>query len=379
MWLLPHWGAQSLRVRRGLPQPLPIPLLPCQGSCSQCSRVPTSGWHSLPASLMVVTESRGLFSIVKDFGIPMPWGLHFELSWRFRRTVGRICTLVLTTCGQEVLLPLSFLLMVERTSPYLVPWHALCCFRHISLNPVTVIPPCSGDTETVNLARGHVASTSARDPHTSAEGVWGRGSSPSELRGVRAPHLFSAPCFWNSASQSCAQSSLCRGGTGRWWWERAALSRRSRSLYLPVCEYGVSHWFICMLKNPCVPGISPVSLLHRLLPPSPGTTQLSQSSALGSPHHTASSHCMVLCMFQCYFLKSSHPLLPPLCPKVCSLRLCLLCCPACRIISTTFLGSLYMCESVAFVFLFLADFTLYNRLWVYPPHLDWLECIPFYS
>ena len=45
---------------------------------------------------------------------------------------------------------------------------------------------------------------------------------------------------------------------------------------------------------------------------------------------------------QCYSLKSSHPRLPPLSPKFCSLYLCLLCCPACRIISTIFLNSIYM-------------------------------------
>ena len=44
-------------------------------------------------------------------------------------------------------------------------------------------------------------------------------------------------------------------------------------------------------------------------------------------------------MFQCGSLKSSHPRLLPWSPKVCSLHLCLLCCPACRIIGTVFLNS----------------------------------------
>ena len=56
-----------------------------------------------------------------------------------------------------------------------------------------------------------------------------------------------------------------------------------------------------------------------------------------------SNLCMVMYMFQCCSLKSSHPLLLPLCPKVCSLCLCLLCCPSCRIIDTVFLDSMYMC------------------------------------
>ena len=37
---------------------------------------------------------------------------------------------------------------------------------------------------------------------------------------------------------------------------------------------------------------------------------------------------MVICTFQCYSLKSSHPLFLPLSPKVCSLHLFLFWCPA---------------------------------------------------
>ena len=50
---------------------------------------------------------------------------------------------------------------------------------------------------------------------------------------------------------------------------------------------------------------------------------------------------MVMYMFQCYSLKSSHPCLLLLSLKVCSLHLCLLCCSACRIISTVFLFFLF--------------------------------------
>ena len=41
---------------------------------------------------------------------------------------------------------------------------------------------------------------------------------------------------------------------------------------------------------------------------------------------------MVISMFQCYSLKSSHPRLLPQNPKVCSLHLCLFCCLAHRVI-----------------------------------------------
>ena len=47
--------------------------------------------------------------------------------------------------------------------------------------------------------------------------------------------------------------------------------------------------------------------------------------------------------YQSYSLNSSHPLLPPLCPQVHSLYLCLYSCPANRVISTIFLDSIYMC------------------------------------
>ena len=50
---------------------------------------------------------------------------------------------------------------------------------------------------------------------------------------------------------------------------------------------------------------------------------------------------MILCMFQCHFPKSSHPL--PLSPKVHSTHLCLFCYLAYRVIITIFLNSIYMC------------------------------------
>ena len=58
--------------------------------------------------------------------------------------------------------------------------------------------------------------------------------------------------------------------------------------------------------------------------------------------HRSSILHMIMYMFQCYSLKSAHPHLFPLIPKVCSLHLCLLCCHACRIVGTIFLSSLYM-------------------------------------
>ena len=58
-------------------------------------------------------------------------------------------------------------------------------------------------------------------------------------------------------------------------------------------------------------------------------SRFSQNTGFGFPASCsklplAALH-MVMCMFQCYSLKSSHPFLLPLYPKVCSLCLCLLC------------------------------------------------------
>ena len=58
----------------------------------------------------------------------------------------------------------------------------------------------------------------------------------------------------------------------------------------------------------------------------------------------------------------------PVQPLVCCPCLCLYSCSAYRFISTIFLDFKYMHWYMIFVFLFLTDFTLYNRLCVHPPH-----------
>ena len=61
-------------------------------------------------------------------------------------------------------------------------------------------------------------------------------------------------------------------------------------------------------------------------------------------------------MFQCCSLKSSHPHLLPLSPKVFSLHLCVFCFLAYRITATIFLNSTYMHQYTILVFLFLTYF-----------------------
>ena len=65
-------------------------------------------------------------------------------------------------------------------------------------------------------------------------------------------------------------------------------------------------------------------------------SRLSQSTSFVSLYHMANFPClsalhMIIYVFQCYSLKSSLFLFPPLCPKVCPLCLHILCCPANRI------------------------------------------------
>ena len=93
----------------------------------------------------------------------------------------------------------------------------------------------------------------------------------------------------------------------------------------------------------CVPHPEPLS--H--LPPHPIPQSHPRRLALSTLSHASnldwrSISRMVIYMFQCYSLRSSHPRLLPQCPKVSSLHLCLFCCLTCRVIVTIFLNSIYM-------------------------------------
>ena len=79
------------------------------------------------------------------------------------------------------------------------------------------------------------------------------------------------------------------------------------------------------------------------LPPHPTLLGCHRAPDLSSLHHTAHSHWlsilhMVMSMFPCYSLLSSHPLLPLLCPQACSLCLHLHCCLADGFVSTILLA-----------------------------------------
>jgi len=118
--------------------------------------------------------------------------------------------------------------------------------------------------------------------------------------------------------------------------------------------------------------VSPHPETTSQLPPQPNPLDYPWAPALSALLHawnmywSSVSH-MVIYMFWCYSLKSSHPHLLAHSPRVCSLLLCLFCCLAYRII-TVFLNSIYMHWYTVFGFLFLTYFTLYNRLQLHPPH-----------
>ena len=113
-------------------------------------------------------------------------------------------------------------------------------------------------------------------------------------------------------------------------------------------------------------GVHVSPILNSLPPPSPSHPQGHPSApVLSTPSHALNldwrsvSH-MVIYMFQCYSLRSSHSRLLPQSPTVCSLHLCLFRCPECRVMVTIFLNSIHMRQYTVLVFFFLTYFTLYN-------------------
>ena len=91
-----------------------------------------------------------------------------------------------------------------------------------------------------------------------------------------------------------------------------------------------------------------------LPPPSP--SHPSGSSQCTRPEHLSHASTLgwwsvsplIVYLFQCCSLRTSHPHLLPQSPKVCSVHLCLFFCFAYRVIVTIFLNSIYMCWSLSF-------------------------------
>ena len=118
--------------------------------------------------------------------------------------------------------------------------------------------------------------------------------------------------------------------------------RISATLLPPVMVFAIYHHESAM-------GVH-VSPTLNLVPPPPHPIPLGypRAPALSTLFHASiflwsSVFNMVINIFQCYSLISSHPHLLPQSPKVCSLYPCLFCCLAYRIIVTIFLTFIYMC------------------------------------
>ena len=117
-------------------------------------------------------------------------------------------------------------------------------------------------------------------------------------------------------------------------------------IFLFVCLFCV--WFLPYIDMNqswiymCSPSRSP------LPPPSP--SHPSGSSQCTSPEHPShasnlgwwSVSPLIVHLFQCCSLRTSHPRLLPQSPKVCSVHLCLFFCFAYRVIITILLNPIYM-------------------------------------
>ena len=99
----------------------------------------------------------------------------------------------------------------------------------------------------------------------------------------------------------------------------------------------VNHGFTCV-RHPDPPSHLPPHPIPLGLPSAPGPSTC-HASNLG---WWSVSH-LIIYMFQCYSLRSSHPRLLLQSPKVCYIHLCLFFCLAYRVIVTIFLNSIYMC------------------------------------
>ena len=120
-----------------------------------------------------------------------------------------------------------------------------------------------------------------------------------------------------------------------------------RLITLQYCS-GFSHT-LTWISHGCTFVPHPESPSH--LPPHPIPLGHPSASALSTLSHASNldwqsiSH-MIIYMFQCYSLKSSHPRLLPQSPKVCSLHLCLFRCLAYRVIVTVWIP--YICINILY-------------------------------
>ena len=112
------------------------------------------------------------------------------------------------------------------------------------------------------------------------------------------------------------------------------------------------HWHESAMGLPVFPILKPPPTFlpipsHPIPHGHPSAPALSTLSHASNLDWRSVSH-MIIYMFQCYSLRSSHPHLLPQSPKVCSLHLCLFCCLAYRVIVTFFLNSICICVNILY-------------------------------
>ena len=118
--------------------------------------------------------------------------------------------------------------------------------------------------------------------------------------------------------------------------------------FLLEANYFTILWWFCYtftwINHGCTCVHHPNPPSH--LPPHPISQGYSNAPAPSTLPHASNldwrsiTH-MLICMFQCYSLKSSHPCLLSQSPKVCSLHLCLFCCLA-HMVIITFLSKFHI-------------------------------------
>ena len=154
-----------------------------------------------------------------------------------------------------------------------------------------------------------------------------------QLRGLQKAihHAIERVRHLDPATSCSSQHFFVLTLTGRWL------------LYNIVVVFAVHQQeYMCFPSHPEPPSHLPPHPIPPACPRAPTLFLLQASNS----HRFSISH-MVKYMFQSYSLKSSHSLLVPLSPKVCSSHLCLLCCPVPRLVGTIFLDMyhlpIYMC------------------------------------
>ena len=147
------------------------------------------------------------------------------------------------------------------------------------------------------------------------------------------------------------------------------LYNKVNQLYIYICIYLYMYVAITYISPCLLPLVSPSH------PPLSHPSRWSQSTELISLCYVAASHQLsilhlVVYICPCHSLTSAHLTLPP--PGVKSILYVCVFIPDLSLgffrTIFFFLDSIYMCQHMVFVFLFLNYFTLYDSLQIHPPH-----------